>query len=154
VNAIVCSTIAIWLVFRLARQNIWRKVAAALVMGVAICGMHYTGMYATVCVSTGDRGSSGGLDPCRSPRPSRAVTLLIMAIALSVSLQSQLLSRTLREQNRCCVTRWSSAAAPRKSSSTTATTCSRWSSSAPASFARRATPPSREAAPRASSWPR
>ena len=38
-------------------------------MGVAICGMHYTGMYATVCVST------GGATPrppasirCRSPR--------------------------------------------------------------------------------------
>src|SRR5688572_23135602 len=53
VNAIVCSTLAIWMVFRLgAGTNLGLKVAAALVMGVAICGMHYTGMYATVCVAT------------------------------------------------------------------------------------------------------
>src|SRR6185295_6589589 len=44
VNAIVCSTIAIWLVFRLGGTTTLNKALAALVMGVAICGMHYTGM--------------------------------------------------------------------------------------------------------------
>ena len=102
VNASVCSTVAIWMVFRLGGGTDLRlKVAAALVMGVAICGMHYTGMYATVCVSTGEAGSAGeGLDPLPLAAAIAAVTLLIMSIALSVSLQSQLLSRTLREQNR------------------------------------------------------
>ena len=109
VNAIVCSTVAIWMVFRLGGGTDLRlKVAAALVMGVAICGMHYTGMYATVCVSTGEAGSAGeGLDPLPLAAAIAAVTLLIMSIALSVSLQSQLLSRTLREQNR---SRWSTSA--------------------------------------------
>ncbi|HLX22693.1 MAG TPA: MHYT domain-containing protein [Usitatibacter sp.] len=101
VNAIVCSTVAIWLVFRLGRGNsLPLKVGAALVMGVAICGMHYTGMYATVCISSGATGTGAGLDPVPLAAAIAAVTLLIMGVALSVSLQSQLLSRTLREQNR------------------------------------------------------
>jgi two-component system, sensor histidine kinase and response regulator len=101
VNAIVCSTIAIWLVFRLGNGNsLLLKAIAALVMGVAICGMHYTGMYATVCVSTGAGATGTGLDPVPLAAAIAAVTLLVMSIALSVSLQSQLLSRTLREQNR------------------------------------------------------
>jgi signal transduction histidine kinase/DNA-binding response OmpR family regulator len=101
VNAIVCSTIAIWLVFRLGRgTNLALKALAALVMGVAICGMHYTGMYATVCVTTGTAATSYGLDPVPLAAAIASVTLLIIGIALTVSLQSQLLSRTLREQNR------------------------------------------------------
>jgi len=101
VNAIVCSTVAIWLVFRLGGgTSLVMKMLAALVMGVAICGMHYTGMYATVCVSTGQVAPASGLDPVPLAAAIAAVTLLIMSVALSVSLQSQLLSRTLREQNR------------------------------------------------------
>jgi two-component system, sensor histidine kinase and response regulator len=100
-NAIVCSTIAIWLVFKLGGgNNLKLKALAALVMGVAICGMHYTGMYATVCVSTGQAATGSGLDPVPLAAAIGAVTLLIMSIALSVSLQSQLLSKTLRDQNR------------------------------------------------------
>ena len=101
VNAIVCSTVAIWMVFRLGGgNNLKLKALAALVMGVAICGMHYTGMYATICVSTGQAATGSGLDPVPLAAAIGAVTLLIMSIALSVSLQSQLLSKTLREQNR------------------------------------------------------
>src|SRR5258708_9138255 len=101
VNAIVSSTIAFWLVSRLGGgSNLKLKVLAALVMGVAICGMHYTGMYATVCISTGQVAPASGLDPVPLAAAIAAVTLLIMSVALSVSLQSQLLSRTLREQNR------------------------------------------------------
>jgi signal transduction histidine kinase/CheY-like chemotaxis protein len=100
-NAIVCSTIAIWMVFRLGRgDNLVLKALAALVMGVAICGMHYTGMYATVCVTTGTAATSYGLDPVPLAAAIASVTLLVIGIALTVSLQSQLLSRTLREQNQ------------------------------------------------------
>src|SRR5688572_26357355 len=101
VNAIVCSTIAIWMVFRLgAGTNLRLKALAALVMGVAICGMHYTGMYATVCVSTGAAApDANGLDPVLLAATIAVVTLLIMTLALTVSMQSQLMSRTLRQQN-------------------------------------------------------
>ena len=99
-NAIVCSTIAIWLVFRLGGTSLLRKVLAALVMGVAIVGMHYTGMYATVCVSIGPTATAAsGLNPVPLAAAIAIVTLLIMAMALTVSLQSQLSSRTLRQQN-------------------------------------------------------
>ena len=100
VNAIVCSTIAIWLVFRLGGTGTRNKMLAALVMGVAISGMHYTGMYATVCVSTGQTAQAAlGLDPALLAATVATVTLGIMGVALTVSLQSQLMSRTLRQQN-------------------------------------------------------
>jgi PAS domain S-box-containing protein len=98
-NAIVCSTIALFLVFKLGSSSIGYRVLAAMVMGVAIAGMHYTGMYAAVCVSTGAAASGGGLDPAPLAAAIAVVTLLIMSVALTVSLQSQLLSRTLKEQN-------------------------------------------------------
>ena len=97
VNAIVCSTIAIWLVFRLGGTSVLSKVLAALVMGVAISGMHDTGMYATVCVSTGQTAAAAiGLDPVPLAAAIAVVTLLIMSMALTVSLQSQLMSNALR----------------------------------------------------------
>jgi diguanylate cyclase (GGDEF)-like protein/PAS domain S-box-containing protein len=99
-NAIVCSTIAIWLVFRVGGSSIRDKLLAALVMGVAIAGMHYTGMYATVCVATGQGAQAAfGLDPVPLAATVAAVTLAIMGVALTVSLQSRLISRTLRQQN-------------------------------------------------------
>src|SRR5260221_7925596 len=75
------------------------SMLAVLVMGVGSCGMHYTGVSATVCVSTGQVAPASGLDPVPLAAAIAAVTLLIISVALSVSLQSQLLSRTLREQN-------------------------------------------------------
>src|SRR5260221_942620 len=100
VNAIVCSSVALWLVFRLGHGTSFpMKALAALVMGVAISGMHYTGMYATVCVSTGQAAAASGLYPVPLAAAIATVTLLIMSLALSVSLQSQLMSRALRERN-------------------------------------------------------
>lgn len=50
VIAISASIAALWLAFRLNDQSrrtpFWYRLAAALVMGIAICGMHYTGMAA------------------------------------------------------------------------------------------------------------
>lgn len=44
VIAIVASIVALWLAANVAA--IWQMVISALVMGVAVCGMHYTGMAA------------------------------------------------------------------------------------------------------------
>jgi NO-binding membrane sensor protein with MHYT domain len=44
VIAVVAATVALWLAFNL-RGNL-QRFGSALVMGVAVCGMHYTGMYA------------------------------------------------------------------------------------------------------------
>jgi NO-binding membrane sensor protein with MHYT domain len=44
VIAIVASCVALWLAFHL--RGLWQRIGSALVMGLAICGMHYTGMAA------------------------------------------------------------------------------------------------------------
>lgn len=44
VIAIVAATAALW--FTLHVKGIWATIGAALIMGVAVCGMHYTGMFA------------------------------------------------------------------------------------------------------------
>ena len=41
--AIVASTAALWIAFNM-RTN-WQKLVSAFVMGVAVCGMHYTAMF-------------------------------------------------------------------------------------------------------------
>ena len=40
--AIVASTAALWIAFTV--REAWQKVVSAFVMGVAVCGMHYTAM--------------------------------------------------------------------------------------------------------------
>lgn len=52
--AITASGAALWMVFSLERykrkfRNVWQMIAA-LIMGAAICGMHYTGMAASVFI--------------------------------------------------------------------------------------------------------
>lgn len=44
VIAVVASAAALWLAFHLERS--WQMAIAAVIMGVAVCGMHYTGMAA------------------------------------------------------------------------------------------------------------
>src|SRR5262245_27715799 len=98
VNAIVCSTVAIWLVFRIGASGVRSRVLAALVMGVAIAGMHYTGMYATICVSTGNTAPANtGLQSEPLGAAIAAVTLLIMGFTLAVSLQSRRSAANLRD---------------------------------------------------------
>jgi NO-binding membrane sensor protein with MHYT domain len=46
VIAVVASTAALWLAFHLER--LWHMIGAAVIMGVAVCGMHYTGMAAAI----------------------------------------------------------------------------------------------------------
>ncbi|MCJ2044216.1 ATP-binding protein [Methylobacterium sp. J-078] len=42
--AVIAATTALWLTFR--RNSVWQKLIAAVVMGIAVAGMHYTGMAA------------------------------------------------------------------------------------------------------------
>ena len=56
--AIAASAAALWIVFKLiymrGRKKIYWEGAAAIIMGLAICGMHYTGMAAAVFVPFAD----------------------------------------------------------------------------------------------------
>lgn len=55
VVAIVVSMLAMIITFHLRTvdplKGLWRKIAAGLLMGAAITGMHYTGMYATTFIA-------------------------------------------------------------------------------------------------------
>lgn len=44
VVAVVAATVALWMAFNLERT--WQHVVASLIAGVAVCGMHYTAMFA------------------------------------------------------------------------------------------------------------
>ncbi len=59
--AIVAATVALWLAFNV--KSTVQRLAAAIVMGIAVCAMHYTGMAAAtmVCVARAS-GSQFGLD--------------------------------------------------------------------------------------------
>jgi NO-binding membrane sensor protein with MHYT domain len=70
--AICAATAALWLAFR--TTDPWQKLVAAIVMGIAISGMHYTGMRAAVFTAqaTMEEAHKGAtLDP----------TSLVLAIA-------------------------------------------------------------------------
>ncbi len=52
VIAMIASWAALWIAFQLRGETLlsgfWRKAGSALLMGAAICGMHYTGMAAAI----------------------------------------------------------------------------------------------------------
>ena len=52
VIAVVAATVALWLAFNL-RCNL-QRFGSAIVMGLAVCGMHYTGMAAAILTRTGE----------------------------------------------------------------------------------------------------
>lgn len=55
--AIVAAIAALWLTFN--TRSVAQRLAAALVMGVAVCGMHYTGMYAGTFICVADIATTG-----------------------------------------------------------------------------------------------
>ena len=59
VIAAVAATVALWLAFNL-RGNL-QRFGSALVMGVAVCGMHYTGMYAVQMTPTAEPVAATGI---------------------------------------------------------------------------------------------
>ncbi len=89
--AIVASLAALWISFQLrwkhSRHEILAKVGSAVVMGLAISGMHYTGMAATrfapgsVCLAV----TSGGIDLTTLAFGIGSLSLVIMSFTLIVS---------------------------------------------------------------------
>ncbi|HYE00571.1 MAG TPA: MHYT domain-containing protein [Alphaproteobacteria bacterium] len=84
--AIGAATVALWLAFR--RQNAWEKIAAALAMGVAISGMHYTGMAAATFTAAdmAHDHSAGALPQIALALAVSAATLFILFLALMASV--------------------------------------------------------------------
>ncbi|TQK13365.1 MULTISPECIES: bifunctional diguanylate cyclase/phosphodiesterase [unclassified Herbaspirillum] len=99
--AIAASAAALWIAFRLRRNNPHVKAAraaASVVMGIAIVGMHYTGMAAanfpegSICMAAREGVSPGWLAILII-----VVTLAVLTIALLTSvLDARLESRTAK----------------------------------------------------------
>jgi len=89
--ALVASFAALWISFQLrwkhSKMEILAKLGSAAVMGLAISGMHYTGMAAarfapgSICLAV----TSGGIDSTTLAIGVGSVSLLIMSFTLIVS---------------------------------------------------------------------
>ena len=81
VIAVAAATVAFWLAFNL-RGNL-QRFGSALVMGVAVCGMHYTGMYAVRLEHTAQANGSGVyLPPSAMAYTIFAITAVLMLLLL------------------------------------------------------------------------
>ncbi len=87
VIAIGASTVALWLAFR--TTDLGQKLVAAVVMGLAISGMHYTGMRAAIFTVHGpvhEAQVNAGLDQTKLALAVAGITFIILAFASVASL--------------------------------------------------------------------
>jgi PAS domain S-box-containing protein len=102
--AIGASIVALWLAFR--TTTIWQRLLAAIVMGSAISGMHYTGMAAaTFIADPGMDGAHGkpALEQTDLALAIATITFVILLLALVASAVDRKLvqrSRELDEKNQ------------------------------------------------------
>lgn len=88
VIAVVASTVALWLAFNL--RGWVQMLGSALVMGVAVCGMHYTGMYAAHFVPNGQDAAlsiAGGLGGDYLGMGIFAVATVLLTVMLVMTMQ-------------------------------------------------------------------
>ena len=90
VIAISASTAALWLAFR--TTDLGQKLVAAVVMGLAISGMHYTAMRGTICTALGppyEAQGSASLDQTTLALAVAGITFVILAFASIVSVSER-----------------------------------------------------------------
>lgn len=88
VIAVVASIAALWLAFNLRGRL--QMFGSALVMGVAVCGMHYTGMWAAHFVPDEARAvPSGGLRGDYLGMTIFVIAAVLLAVALGLSVMRQ-----------------------------------------------------------------
>jgi NO-binding membrane sensor protein with MHYT domain len=94
VIAVVAATVALWLAFNL-RGNL-QRFGSAIVMGIAVCGMHYTGMYAVRMEHTKEALPATGiaLSPANMAYSVFGVTAVLLTLLLIYSTWKA--QRTLR----------------------------------------------------------
>ncbi len=83
VIAAVAATVALWLAFNL-RGHV-QRLGSAVVMGVAVCGMHYTGMYAVRMSPAAEPVANAGisLPPETLAQSVFAVSLVVLVLLLA-----------------------------------------------------------------------
>lgn len=87
VIAVVASIAALWLAFN--TRGKWQMLGSALVMGVAVCGMHYTGMAAATFVPTDATVVNEGLSGAYLGMSIFGVATVLLSVVLSISLMRQ-----------------------------------------------------------------
>src|ERR1700676_4736552 len=90
VIAIGASTVALWLTFR--TTDLGQKLVAAVVMGLAVSGMHYTGMRAAIFTTHGpvqQAKVNASLDQTKLALAIAGITFIILALASVASLFEQ-----------------------------------------------------------------
>jgi signal transduction histidine kinase len=104
-NAMVCSTIALWLVFRVGAQardggQLRYRIVAAIFMGLAICGMHYMAINASVCIAP-EPGSGAAIpvDHLLQTLVIAGVSVLFISVMLAMSYQNRVAAVQLKRQN-------------------------------------------------------
>jgi NO-binding membrane sensor protein with MHYT domain len=88
--AIGAAAAALWLAFRTTNRG--QKILAAIVMGIAISGMHYTGMEAAIFTTHGrmyGAPESAGLDQTHLAVTIAAITFAVLTCALIASMVEQ-----------------------------------------------------------------
>ena len=107
VIAISASLTALWLAFRLREQTVqkWQQIGSAVVMGIAISGMHYTGMVAAHFTARTGAPMAVPVEPALVLNPAwlavciAIATLLILGGTLLISLfDQQMANQNLRQQ--------------------------------------------------------
>ena len=84
VIAVVAATVALWLAFNL-RGNL-QRFGSAIVMGIAVCGMHYTGMYAVKMTPAAEPVASGiSLPPATLGQSVFIVSAVVLVLLLAFS---------------------------------------------------------------------
>ena len=82
VIAVVAAAVALWLAFNL-RGNL-QRFGSALVMGVAVCGMHYTGMYALKMTPAAEPAATGiSLPPATLGQSVFIVSAVVLVLLLA-----------------------------------------------------------------------
>ena len=87
VIAIGAATVALWLAFR--TTDLAQKLVAAVVMGLAISGMHYTGMQAAIFTAHGEAQDAASFDQTNLALAVACITFFILALAMAASLSEQ-----------------------------------------------------------------
>lgn len=85
--AVVASIVALWLAFNLRGWG--QMLGSALVMGVAVCGMHYTGMLAASFIPDKSAAAAGGVSGGYLGVGIFVVTTALLAAVLTISLLRQ-----------------------------------------------------------------
>ncbi|WP_345819842.1 MHYT domain-containing protein [Methylobacterium fujisawaense] len=97
--AVTAATAALWLSFH--QHGVWQKLVAACVMGVAVAGMHYTGMAAaTITVDEGGTHAAHAMTSVQGQQNlalyvAGATFLILFLAILASSLDQQRVQREL-----------------------------------------------------------